>query len=544
MDKYGKMRDPTKREISCCSTHNDRAFELNNGNAQVQLILGDIAASQLLGEGFKKNRLIFWHKTWGCYVIRSKHPAYFVRGGMYGMNYYTWRDRFRAVAAVLKYPGEWGYLKAQKYTTVRTHAEFDAMEKHLRAEAKAGRRVSFDIEDDVITDNRHRLLLAGFGTGRFLPREEDPTSPMRYFVGRANGSGYPDHIWRGRCYSVVLDHPESGYEPTHLKELQERVKKLVEDGTIKKSLQSGTYDKSAVKATIEATLRGYDYDTQYGSYLRYSFLRSCSLEHLSNLFFPEFCNYKAIVEPWEGDKKRDIKAHFANAPLDLLILRNCGDCDVTQRLEQRFSEKARVKSGVKQALVEIYIHAAQTLRYMEGRGPLLDWPNWEEANKALPAMVKKLNKELLLATGLHKFEATSSQQVAKYIYDTLKLPETEAGRTTNKTVLEYLQATCNNPRASKLIGRINRRRAVGKLQNTYLEGFKKSAEEHNDELHTIWWLTGTVTGRLRSGKGDEAERKGILNMQNLANNPLLQNLVVSDKNWRKALGNSKQRTGS
>jgi uracil-DNA glycosylase family 4 len=503
LNKEGHFRTPDKRELACCSVYNEEALALNQGNAAVHVILGKVAAGQLLGRNFRADRPVFWHAPWDCYIVLNEHPSYISRigGKSAGGEYLSWRDRFRAVAAILRHPGRWGFVKAQSYTTVRTLGEFDAMEKALRGEMREKRRVSLDVEDDT-SGTRRRLLLAGFGTGHY--RDGKPNSP-----------------WTGRCYSVVLDHPASGYEPSHLKAMQERVKKLVEDTGLEKSLQNGTYDGDALRETLGATLKGYTYDTQYGTYLKYSWLRSCSLENLTYRFFPEFCDYKDVVEDWEG--------HYAKAPIDRLVLRNCGDCDITQRLEQRFGPQVR------QPLVEVYIHAARTLRRMEERGPLLDWPNWNAANKIVPKMVRKLNDDLAMITDDPQFDCDSPQQVAHFLYDVLKLPVTEAGRSTVKTVLEYLQATCDNPQANKAIGRINRRRAIGKLWNTYLKGFAKSAELHADMLHTIWWLTGTVTGRLRSGKGDRAEAEGILNLQNLSNNPLLQNLVCSDKNWRKAL---------
>jgi uracil-DNA glycosylase family 4 len=528
-DEDGDNRDPTKRELLCCSVYNGEALERNEGRAKVHIVLGDIAAKQLLGSEYKKDHPVFWYKKWGCYVVRNRHPAYFLhKGQKAGVEYYAWRDRFRAVAAILDHPGRWGYLKSRDYTVVRTLAQFDEMEKEIRKQVAEGRRVSFDIEDDRRTDEKHRLLLAGFGTGQFV--EKQPDDKILYFESLRSGSK-PNQSWKGKCYTVVLDHPEARYEPSHLKALQDRTCKLIEDHKILKSLQNGSYDGAVVKKTIGAELRGYEYDTQYGTFLRYSFLRSCSLENLTYLFFPEFCDYKDIVEEWEGGK---YGPHFADAPLEKLTLRNLGDCDVTQRLEQRFRDKRG--SRVIQHLVEIYIHAAKTLDLMEDRGPLLDRPNWEKAMEAVPAMITTLDAELRMITNNESFDADSPYQVAHYLYDVLKLPETaEAGRSTNKTVMEYLQATCDNPKANIAISRINRRRVIGRLWSTYLKGFKTSADLYNDELHTIWWLTGTVTGRLRSGKGDRAEAEGILNMQNLANNPLLQNLVISDKNWRRAL---------
>jgi len=381
---------------------------------------------------------------------------------------------------------------------VRTLAQFDEMERILRSEAAKNRRISFDVEDDVV-DGKRALLLAGFGVGHYQDRK-DYTS------------------WVGQCFSVVLDHPQAGYQPAHLQQLRERTIKLLEDATLKKTLQNGSYDCDAVLETLGATLRGYSYDTQYGTYLRYSWLRSCSLENVTYMFFPEYADYKDVVEEWEG--------HFAQAPIDRLVLRNCGDCDITQRLEQRFS------SQVRQALVEVYIHAGRTLDRMRDRGPRVDWPNLNAAKLAVPPMIKALDEHLKQVADNQNFDCDSPQQVAWLIYDKLGLPQVEENsRTTVKTVLEYLQAQTNNPVLSK----INRRRAIGKMWSTYIKGFENSAKRNADELRTIWWLTGTITGRLRSGKGDKGEAQGIINFQNLANNPLLQNLICSDKNWRKAL---------
>jgi DNA polymerase I-like protein with 3'-5' exonuclease and polymerase domains len=318
-----------------------------------------------------------------------------------------------------------------------------------------------------------------------------------------------------------LDHPQSGYERSHLRLMQARTRKLVEDGTIAKSLQNGSYDSGVLQETLDATLRGYSYDTQYGTFLRYSFLRSCSLENLTYRFFPEFADYKDVVKDWDG--------HFSDAPIDKLALRNSGDCDVTQRLERRFGHQ------VPQPLVEVYIRAGRTLHRMRDRGPTLDLPNWEQANQKLPPLIKKLDAELEAAAGV-AVDCDSPQQVARLLYDVLEAtPPEGVGRSTVKTVLEFIQATTKNARVAKSIGLVNQRRALGKMLSTYIRGYYRSAELNRGDLHTIWWLTGTITGRLRSGKGDRGDVAGIINFQNLANNPLLQNLLCSDKNWRKAL---------
>lgn len=496
VDDSGYNRDPSKEELRCCSLYTEEALHKNQQSACVHIILGDVAGAQLLGAAFKKDRPVLWYEPWNAYVVLNWHPSYILRQGgeKAGQDYYAWRDRFRAVRAILDHPGRWGFLKAQKCGTVLRISEFDRMEKLVREEAARKRRVSFDIETGTV-DGKTVLLMAGFGTGHWRD-PKDWTS------------------WQGETFSVVLDHPASGYTTGHAKEMQARTKKLIEDIGIKKSLANGSYDKNACTKMLDARLGGYDYDTQYGTFLRYSFLRACGLEPLTYRFFPEFADYKDVTAEWDGN--------FADAPIDRLTLRNGGDCAITQRLEQRFSPQVR------QPLVKVYIHAGITLDKMEQRGPILDWEMWQKAIDIVPKMIAKLDRMLEHISGVSDFDCDSAPQVAHLLYDTLGIDVPEEGRTTNKLVLERLLAETGNA----TLDLVMKRRAIKKIKSTYLDGYARSARMHEDELRTIWWLTGAVTGRLRSGKGDKSGLEGVINFQNLHGNPLLQNLLVSDKNWR------------
>ena len=503
-DESGHSRAATKRETQCCSVFNEEALERNQGRAAVHLILGDEAGIQLLGKAYKKDKPVFWYQPWESYVVVNHHPTQVLQNGgeRAGGEYYTWRDRFRAVRACMDFPGRWGYVKARKYKEVRTLDQFDEMEKYLRNEADNKRRVSFDIEDGHV-DGKAVMLMAGFGAGSYYKgKEYDMVDWKR---------------WKGECFSVVLDHPGSGYSKSHAAEMRERVKKLVEDDTLKKAIQNGSYDTDQCWRFLGAKLRGYDYDTQYGTFLRYSYLRSCGLENLTYRFFPEFADYKDTVSEWSGN--------FANAPIDRLVLRNSGDCDITKRLEARF------ESQVSYPLVKVYINAGITLDKMERRGPLLDWQEWEKAKKIIPLMKQKLDRILQHVSGNPQFDCDAPQQVAHLVYDVLGMRQTEEGRSTQKGVLELLMAESGDTTMDVVI----KRRGLGKIESTYLDGYATSARLNDDELRTIWWLTGAVTGRLRSGKGDKSEAEGIINFQNLHGNPLLQNLLVSDRNWRKVM---------
>lgn len=494
-----RENQPTKTELHCCSMHNDEALKLNRGNAVVHLILGDVAGQQLLGKQFKKDQPVFWHAPWNAYVVLNHHPSYILRqGGTAAKGLYKdWSTRFRSVKAILDHPGRHGYVSSLDYALVRNEKEMDDLENKLRHEAAAGRRISVDLEWGTV-DGKQVALVAGFGWGH-------------YTSSRWNS-------WRGGARSVVLDHPQARVSPA----LKRRVVAVMEDPSIRKVLHHGCSDVNVARkllgAKLGANLRGYDFDTYLGTYLRHSWMRAFSLESLAYKFLPEFADYKDCVDQWSGN--------FAEAPLDVLMLRNCGDCDATKRLETLIS------GDVPYELMQIYIHCSFTLATMEQRGPLLDWKTHEKIQKVIPQKLEKLTTQLRQVAEDPEFDP--SRQIGWLLYDKLKLPAPEANEhgnlTTDAAYLELLATQTNSPVPQMVLDY----RKLRTMESNFMATYARSAKMHGGELRTIWWLTGAVTGRLRSGASGTGE-KGLVNLQNIHGSPLLKNMLVSDKNWRIAL---------
>jgi uracil-DNA glycosylase family 4 len=508
LDTHGSNRDPDKRELLCCSTYNEEAMQRNAGSAVVHLILGDVAGNQLLGAAYKKDHPVLWYPPWDAYVVMNPHPAYIVRKGgeSAGWAYDEWCDRLHAVRAVVDHPGRWGYVKAQNYGAVRTDVEMDVLETRVRNEVAAKRRVSVDIETGHV-DGKPVILMVGFGMG--------------YYRDRADWRS-----WRGQCRSVILDHPEAGYSPSQREKMRARVKRLIEDPTIRKALQNGSSDDRGLQELLGARIRGYDYDTQYGTYLRHSFLRSVSLESMTYRFLPEFGDYKDLVEPWAGDDNGK-PWNFAEAPLERLVPYNCGDCDVTKRME------VKIASEISHELLQVYIHTAYTLNAMEKRGPWVDQQSLARAYKELPKIIESTTRDLQRIAEDAGFEGEfnidSPPQVAQLLYDLLKMPQLGEGRSTSHPVMDALAAETGSP----VPPLVTHRRALGKMKGTYLDGYARSAKMHGGRLATRFFLTGAATGRLRSGSGRPGD--GCVNAQNIAGEPLLKNILVSDPQWRDAL---------
>ena len=499
-DARGKNRDPTKRELQCCSIYTDEALRLNAESAVVHLILGEVAGLQLLGKDYRKDHPVFWYAPWNAYVVLAPHPSYLLHIGQSkkGYHYFIFRDRLKAVRSILDNPGQYGYIKKQNYGAAHTFSEMEELHHRILRERDAGRNISVDLEVGLV-DGKRKVLVMGFGWGHY------------------EGKGYTK--WTGGACSVVLYHPQADQSPKRIKPLLAMCKDIIEDSEIKKTLQHGSFDDAELLELLGFVLRGYTYDTQYGSYLKNpGSKQGYSFETLINIYLPEFADYKTgIPSKYDGN--------FAEMPLDELVLYNCADCDVTKRLE------CRTEKSINKELLRVYIHDAYVLGDMEKHGPILDREALAKIRARIDPQLEKLRKALSLISGKQDFNPGSPKQVAWLLFDKLKLPEID-GRSTRDDSLQILYQQTGN----KIVRMLTQWRALDKLRGTYCVGFENSANAHDGEAHTIWMLTRTATGRLASGKGGaEKENTGYVNLQNMHSNGIWKNCLVTDRNWRQAL---------
>ncbi len=493
---------PTKAQIKCCSVFNDQAIEKNRNEAVVHLILGKIAGVQLLGKLYSKAKAAVWHEGWNAYVVVADHPSRVLRSGgkKAGWIYLAFKDKMKAVKAILDNPGRWGYVNAQEYGAVTTPAEMCQLKEFIYGEAAWGRRVSVDIEDCPDGKGGRKMLMVGFGWGEY--------------EGKTRSGG---------ARSVVLYHPEAEQTSKRLQPILADLRQILEDPNIKKIMHYGSSDVEAIKNELGFVVRGYDYDSMYAVYLWMSHLRKYGLDSLVGYFHPQFADYKDMCRQWMED--------LSKAPLDLLVTYNCGDCDVTKRIECQTRDK------ISHPLLQVYVNAAFTLRAMERRGPILDRAACQKIIDFVGPRVQQLTRKLQSVSDDPDFNPNTPQRVAKLLYGTLKLPlptdpkTKKLTRSTGKDALDFLCQKSKHP----AIRLVQRYRKVSKME-TSLRGYEKSADLNGGELRTIWWLTGAATGRLRSGKSEKAEvETGVMNFQNLYKNAVMKNPLVSDKNWRKAL---------
>lgn len=494
-----KMRDPTKEEIHCCSVYTDKA--VSESKAKVHLVLGKIAADNLLGKEKPKDQRVFWSKKLRGQVFLLTHPSYFIRGNA-GEPLAQFRRMLKEAKQYVDGPmvgGQFAYLKQQDYRGVYTGEHARKVEKIIRAACKNGNRLVADVEDGKVNGKKVPLV-------------------------------YGFSIKPGWARVFVLDHPEANIAPKDRDEIRAVVCGLLSDAEIKKALQHGDYDDQSTQELLGTRLCGYDFDTNYSEYFENPGHRSYKLSEIALRRFPQFANYKEIVMPEAAPPKMTYEQaykkgclDFAKVPLKKLILYNGGDCDLTKRIELSTSK-------VSLPLLKIYVDAAYVISKMEENGPLFDSRQADALEKIYPMRIQTLRQKLQVMARDPNFNPGSPKQVEELIYDKLKLPvlDEKHKQNTRKETLERLSSYHEIP------GMVLEYRGATKVKSTYIDGFRRSAEKHNGHLRTIWWMTGTTTGRLSSGggKAEKSREDGIVNLQNIHHDEQVKNMIVSDPGWR------------
>jgi uracil-DNA glycosylase family 4 len=495
-------RNPTKEEIHACSIYTEEALEKVQGKTKVHLVFGQVAAKALLKGEYRKDQKTFYSEKLKSWVILTYHPSYFLRGAPRSKI-----DEFcEALAiAVEKTKGgadKFSYIKSMDYKSVPASGLKIEIEDPIREAAAKGIVIAVDIEDGINDKGENVIVYIGFS-------------------------------WKkGHSRGVFFDHHDLKSDPGADQAKWHCISEILENPEIKKAFQNGVYDVWKLWKLVRVKVKGFVHDTMLSEYLRYSGRKAFGLEATSDIRFREFAGYKGIL-----DKYRDPKTGLANlwiVPMKVIRLYNGADCDLTKRIQR--SNKGKIN----ESLLKVLIYVAPVLAKMElEAGPLLDFEHADLLDRWLPVRIASLQKELRKLADDKSFNPNSPAQVAGIIYDKLKLGKhlddewkKDFPRSTNKETMQLLEQFHSFPK------RMTEFRKLDKKKSTYLDAYRKSATLHGGRVTTKWWLTGAITGRLRSGgekvkkKGDADRSKGIVNLQNIHGAPEIECLLVSDVRWR------------
>src|SRR5580698_2456468 len=341
-----KMRNPTPKEIHCCSAYTKQAIARQK--AKVHLVFGEIAAKTLLGSEYKKGKKSFWSDKLGAHVLCIWHPSYLVRmgfsaGGTQPPNdkFKQWRKDLELTATLLGQKDRYEYVKSMQYIPITKREHALEAYRRIRRAAQRDWRTVVDLEDGVLKSGRRAVLAAGFC----------------YKVGLS--------------YVFCLDHEEGVKISDEDRAFNWKVvRKLLRDPDIKKTLHHGSYDAGVQLNLMNVEMGGFDYDTTFGEYFADPEAKAYGLTKITDRRYPEFAGYKEIVTPegytpeflatlpvntkmspskkYEQARKKN-GLNLAQVPWKKLYVYNGADCDVTKRVEISTRERSN------DALMHVYI---------------------------------------------------------------------------------------------------------------------------------------------------------------------------------------------
>ena len=150
--------------------------------------------------------------------------------------------------------------------------------------------------------------------------------------------------------------------------------------------------------------------------------------------------------------------------------------------------------GVDYLFHEIELPLAGVLADMETEGVAIDVPYLKQMQDELGAQLAAIEAEVEEVAG-QKFNLNAPQQLAKVLFEDLRLPvgkRTKTGYSTDADTLETLRE--KHP----IVGLILEHRQLSKLKSTYVDALPQLVDPMSGRVHTSFGQASTATGRLAS----------------------------------------------
>jgi DNA polymerase I len=150
--------------------------------------------------------------------------------------------------------------------------------------------------------------------------------------------------------------------------------------------------------------------------------------------------------------------------------------------------------GVDYLFHEIELPLSGVLADMESEGVAIDVPYLKAMQDELGAQLAAIEIEVEEVAG-QKFNLSAPQQLAKVLFEDLRLPvgkRTKTGYSTDADTLESLRE--KHP----IVGLILEHRQLSKLKSTYVDALPQLVDPLSGRVHTSFGQASTATGRLSS----------------------------------------------
>jgi DNA polymerase-1 len=201
------------------------------------------------------------------------------------------------------------------------------------------------------------------------------------------------------------------------------------------------------------------------------------------------------IEELIGKGKNQIT--FDQVPIQHAAPYAVADVDLVLRLIPGLRDELKAK-GLLKLYEEVELPFITVLADMEMAGVMIDVDHLAGMSKDLEKRLKTLEKAIHKAVG-YEFNINSTQQLAKALFEDLKLVppdksrKTAAGKySTAADVLEEMRSL------HPVIERILEHREIAKLKGTYVDALPETINPETGRVHTSFNQCGAVTGRIAS----------------------------------------------
>ena len=150
--------------------------------------------------------------------------------------------------------------------------------------------------------------------------------------------------------------------------------------------------------------------------------------------------------------------------------------------------------GVDYLFHEIELPLSGVLADMESEGVAIDVPYLKDMQEDLGGQLAAIEAEVEEVAG-QKFNLNAPQQLARVLFEDLRLPvgkRTKTGYSTDADTLEALRE--KHP----IVGLILEHRQLSKLKSTYVDALPQLVDPLSGRVHTSFGQASTATGRLSS----------------------------------------------
>ena len=290
------------------------------------------------------------------------------------------------------------------------------------------------------------------------------------------------------------------------------MKEFLENKDIKKIGQNIKYD-ALILYRHGVKVSNIFLDTMIAAHILNPAAKSYKLDALSI----EFLNYNMVpIEDLIGKGKNQITMDFV--PLDKISYYAAEDADIVFQLAEIFAPKLE-ENGQLNFFADIEMPLIDVLMKMEKEGVYVDEDLLNEMSLNIGERLDLLVKEIYNIAE-EEFNINSTQQLAKILFDDLKLTQIKK-RSTAENVLKEL---VNEHELPELILSY---RKLNKLKNTYIDALPESINNNTKRIHSTFNQTIAATGRL-SSTGPNFQNIPI---RTVDGREIRKSFIAQQKNW-------------